>query len=166
MSDAAASTDASAADGRVLQEVGCYLLAGQPSSSREIVTEAAEAERLGLGTAYISERFGHQGAVGSWPVLHLDSSLDEPIPMGITAFGPNTLELGGRCFDEVVLHTFFTEETTARGVRTVKAAAERAGRDPDAVKVWSCFATIGDHTPEDKRLMKLVGRLVRARRCP
>jgi alkanesulfonate monooxygenase SsuD/methylene tetrahydromethanopterin reductase-like flavin-dependent oxidoreductase (luciferase family) len=41
----------------------------------------------------------------------------------------------------------------------VKAAAERAGRDPDSVKVWSCFATIGDHIPEDKRLMKLVGRL-------
>jgi probable F420-dependent oxidoreductase len=239
-------------DGRVLEELACYLLAGQPASSREIVTEAAEAERLGLGTAYISERYnrkeaaslsgaagavteritiataatnhntrhpmvtagyartlqsltggrfvlglgrgvtllqdiygiprittaqledfvdimrrlfrgeaivGHQGAAGSWPVLHLDSSLDEHLAMGITAFGPNTLELGGRCFDEVVLHTFFTDETTARCVRTVKAAAERAGRDPDSVKVWSCFATIGDHIPEDKRLMKLVGRL-------
>jgi alkanesulfonate monooxygenase SsuD/methylene tetrahydromethanopterin reductase-like flavin-dependent oxidoreductase (luciferase family) len=41
----------------------------------------------------------------------------------------------------------------------VKEAAEQAGRDPDAVQVWSCFATIGDHIPEDERLMKLVGRL-------
>jgi alkanesulfonate monooxygenase SsuD/methylene tetrahydromethanopterin reductase-like flavin-dependent oxidoreductase (luciferase family) len=40
----------------------------------------------------------------------------------------------------------------------VKRAAEKAGRDPAAVKVWSCFATVGDHIPEDKRLMKLVGR--------
>jgi probable F420-dependent oxidoreductase len=102
---------------------------------------------------------GHDGPAGSWPVLHLDATLDEHLPMGIVAFGQNTLELAGRCFDEVVLHTFFTDETTARCVQTVKRAAEEAGRDPAAVKVWSCFATIGDHIPEDRRLMKLVGRL-------
>lgn len=236
----------------VLHELGYYLLPGQPDSSREIVAEAIEGERLGLGTAFVSERYnkkeaatlcgaagavteriristaatnhntrhpivtagfartmqsltggrftlglgrgiapmqdafgidrittaqledvaglmrrlfrgevviGHDGPAGSWPVLHLDATLDEHLPMGMVAFGPNTLDLAGRCFDEVVLHTFFTDETTARCVRTVKDAAERAGRDPDDVKVWSCFATIGDHIPEDQRLMKLVGRL-------
>ena len=102
---------------------------------------------------------GHDGPAGSWPILHLDATLDEHLPMGLVAFGPQSLELGGRCFDEVVLHTFFTDETTARCVRTVKESAERAGRDPDSVKVWSCFATIGDHIPADERLMKLVGRL-------
>jgi probable F420-dependent oxidoreductase len=232
--------------------LGCYLLAGQPSSSRDIVGEAAEADALGLGTAFISERynkkeaatlagaaaactdritlataatnhntrhplvtagfartmqslsggrfvlglgrgitamqdaygiprittaeledfvgimrrlfrgeviFGHDGPAGSWPVLHLDAALDEHLPMGIVAFGPNTLELGGRCFDQVVLHTYFTDETTQRCVRTVKDAAERAGRDPGSVQVWSCFATIGDHIPEDLRLVKSVARL-------
>jgi probable F420-dependent oxidoreductase len=102
---------------------------------------------------------GHDGPAGRWPVLHLDASLDEHLPMGLVAFGKNTLELAGRCFDEVVLHTFFTDETTARCVQTVKRAAEQAGRDPADVKVWSCFATIGDHIPEEQRLMKLVGRL-------
>jgi probable F420-dependent oxidoreductase len=102
---------------------------------------------------------GHEGPCGSWPVLHVDHTLDEHLPMGIVAFGTNTLELAGRCFDEVVLHTFFTDETTARCVQTVKKAAEQAGRDPGSVKVWSCFATVGDHIAEDKRLMKLVGRL-------
>jgi alkanesulfonate monooxygenase SsuD/methylene tetrahydromethanopterin reductase-like flavin-dependent oxidoreductase (luciferase family) len=48
--------------------------------------------------------------------------------------------LGGRAFDAVVLHTLFTDETTARCVRTVKRAAEEAGRDPARVRVWSCFA--------------------------
>lgn len=236
----------------VHDELGCYLLAGQPDSSRDLVTEAAEAEQIGLGTAFVSERYnkkeaatlcgaagavteritiataatnhntrhpavtagfartmqsltggrsvlglgrgvplvqdsfgiprittaqiedfvgvvrrlfrgeailGHDGPAGSWPVLHLDSSLDEYLPMGIVAFGPNTLELGGRCFDQVVLHTFFTDETTARCVETVKKAADQAGRDPDSVEVWSCFATIGEHIPEEGRLMKLVGRL-------
>ena len=103
--------------------------------------------------------FGHDGPAGSWPILHLDATLDEHLPMGTVAFGPQTLELAGRCFDEVVLHTFFTDETTARCVQTVKQSAERAGRNPDDVKVWSCYATIGDHISEDERLMKLVGRL-------
>ena len=102
---------------------------------------------------------GHDGPAGSWPVLHLDGSLDEHLPLGLVAFGPNSLALGGRCFDEVVLHTFFTDETTARCVRTVKDAAEEAGRDPDDVRVWSCFATIGDHIPEPLALKKSVGRL-------
>ncbi len=236
----------------VLDRLGCYLLAGQPATSRQIVTEAAEADALGLGTAFISERYnkkeaatlsgaagavteritiatgatnhntrhpmvtagyaqtmrsltggrfvlglgrgvpklqdafgiprittaqledfaailrrlfrgetiiGHDGPAGSWPVLRLDTSLDEYLPLGIVAFGPETLKLAGRCFDEVVLHTYFTDETTARCVATVKQAAEQAGRDPDSVRVWSCFATIGDHIPEAERLMKTVGRL-------
>jgi alkanesulfonate monooxygenase SsuD/methylene tetrahydromethanopterin reductase-like flavin-dependent oxidoreductase (luciferase family) len=41
----------------------------------------------------------------------------------------------------------------------VKAAAEQAGRDPADVRVWSCFATIGDHIDEPLRLKKGVGRL-------
>jgi hypothetical protein len=102
---------------------------------------------------------GHNGPAGSWPILHLDATLDDYLPMGIVAFGDNTLELAGRCFDEVVLHTFFTDETTAHCVQTVKRAAEKAGRNPDDVKVWSCYATIGDHIGEEERLMKLVGRL-------
>jgi 5,10-methylenetetrahydromethanopterin reductase len=102
---------------------------------------------------------GHAGAAGTWPFLRLDPSFDEDIPLAITAFGPNTLALAGRCFDAVILHTFFTDETLQRCVRTVKDAAERAGRDPTSVRVWSVFATIGDHLPEDVRLKKTVGRL-------
>ena len=46
-----------------------------------------------------------------------------------------------------------------RSVETVKRAAEEAGRDPASVKVWSCFATVGDHIDEPLRLKKTVGRL-------
>jgi probable F420-dependent oxidoreductase len=233
-------------------ELGFYTLAGQPRSSRDLLAEVRDAEAMGLGTAFISERFnlkeaatlggaagavseriqlqtaatnhntrhpmvtagfartmqsltggrfvlgigrgvptmqdiygmphittaqmedfvglmrrlfrgeavvGHDGPAGSWPVLHLDATLDEHLPMGLVAFGPESLKLAGRCFDEVVLHTYFTDETTRRAVRTVKQSAEEAGRDPDDVVVWSCFATIGDHLPEPLRLKKSVGRL-------
>ena len=102
---------------------------------------------------------GHDGPVGSYPVLHLDASLDEYLPLCLVAMGDRSMELAGRVFDEVVLHTYFTDETTERCVRLVKTAAEQAGRDPASVKVWSCFATVGDHLPYEKRLMKTVGRL-------
>ena len=233
-------------------ELGFYALAGQPDSSRDLLEEVRDAEALGLGTAFISERYnlkeaatlcgaagavseritiqtattnhntrhpmvtagiartmqdltggrfvlgigrgipamqdafgmsrittaqmedfagimrrlfrgevvvGHDGPAGSWPVLHLDRELDEHLPMGLVAFGPESLKLGGRCFDEVVLHTFFTDETTERAVRTVTDAAEQAGRDPDDVIVWSCFATIGAHLPAPLRLKTAEGRL-------
>lgn len=233
-------------------ELGFYLLAGAPESPRALVEELRDAERLGLGRAFISERWnvkeavtlsgaaavaseriqistaatnhsvrhpivtasyattmhrltggrftlgigrgidrlfdaygiaritttqmedfaglmrrlwngetviGHDGPAGRYPVLRLDPTFREEIPLGLVAFGPNSLELGGRAFDEIVLHTFFTDETLERCVRTVKLAAERAGRDPSTVKVWSCLATIGDHLPEPLRLKKTVGRL-------
>jgi probable F420-dependent oxidoreductase len=102
---------------------------------------------------------GHDGPCGRFPFLRLDPDFREHIPMTFTAFGPNSLALGGRAFDAVVLHTFFTDETTSRAVGAVKQAAERAGRDPAHVRVWSCFATIGDHLPYEVRLKKTVGRM-------
>jgi probable F420-dependent oxidoreductase len=231
--------DAAASPGPdpVLDELGFYTLAGHADSSRDLVDEVRLAEQLGLGSAFISERFdkkeaavlsgaagavsermtivtaatnhntrhpmitagiartmqsltggrfvlglgrgipviqdtygidrittaqledfvgimrrlfrgeaivGHDGPAGSYPVLYL-AATDEELPLGLVAFGPHSLALGGRCFDEVILHTFFTEETTRRCVETVRRAAERAGRDPDRVRVWSCFATVADH---------------------
>jgi len=233
-------------------ELGFYTLAGAPESPRELIDEVRDAEAMGLGAAFISERFnvkeastlsgaaaavsdeiriitgatnhntrhpivsasyastmhfltggrftlgigrgiaplqdaygmgrittaqmedfaglmrrlwrgetivGHDGPAGSWPMLRLDPDFDEEIPLGLVAFGPNSLELGGRAFDDVILHTFFTDETLARCVHTVKSAAERAGRDPDSVRVWSCLATVGDHIPEPLRIKKRIGRL-------
>ncbi len=234
-----------------LDELGFYTLAGQADSSRQLIDEVRLAEQLGLGSAFISERFdkkeagvlsgaagavsermsivtaatnhntrhpmitagmartmqsltggrfvlglgrgipliqdtygigrvttaqledfaglmrrlfrgeaiiGHDGPAGSFPVLYL-AAIDEELPMGLVAFGPHSLALGGRTFDRVVLHTYFTEETTRRCVATVKEAAEQAGRDPATVQVWSCLATIGDHIDRDRQLMKSVGRL-------
>jgi probable F420-dependent oxidoreductase len=235
-----------------LNELGFYTLAGNPRSPRELIDEVRRAEQLGIGAAFVSERFhikeavtlsgaagavsseigiataatnhntrhpivtaafattmhrltggrfslglgrgiaplfaafgiprittaqvedfvglmrrlwrgetviGHDGACGRFPVLALDPDFDERIPVTWTAFGPNSLALGGRVMDAVVLHTFFSDETTARCVRAVKQAAEQAGRDPASVRVWSCFATVGDHVPEPLRLKKTVGRL-------
>ena len=102
---------------------------------------------------------GHDGPAGRFPALRLDPDFDEDVPIGFVAFGPNSLAFAGRCLDMVVLHTFFTDETTARCVATVRKAAEEAGRDPASVRIWSCYATVHDGLPEELRLKKTVGRL-------
>jgi len=235
-----------------LNELGFYALAGAPKTPRELFDECADGEAMGLGSAFISERFNikeaftlcgavgaltrelgiataatnhntrhplvtaahattmhrltggrymlgigrgiklamqawgvapittaqmeefiglmrrlwrgerilnYQGRLGKFPALQLDPSFSEDIPVGIVAFADNTLALGGRACDAVILHTFFTDETMLRVVRTVKQSAEQAGRNPGDVRVWSVFATIGDHLPEPLRLKKTVGRL-------
>ena len=126
-----------------------------PITTAELEDFAGIMRRLWRGETII----GHKGPAGSWPVLRLDPSFHEEIPLMLTAFGPNSLALGGRAFDGVVLHTFFTDETTVRCVNTVKQAAEKAGRNPANVRVWSCFATVGDHLPYPVRLKKTVGRM-------
>lgn len=104
--------------------------------------------------------FGHDGPAGTFPFLRVDWGGDgRTIPLMFSAFGPKSLELGGRVFDGVILHTFFTDETLARCVATIRAGAEQAGRDPDSVRIWSCLATVGDHIPYELRLKKTVGRM-------
>ncbi|WP_420749658.1 TIGR03857 family LLM class F420-dependent oxidoreductase [Rhodococcus sp. O3] len=102
---------------------------------------------------------GHNGPIGEYPLLFLDPEFDEDIRLALVAFGPRSLALGGRAFDDVVLHTYFTPDTLQRSVAIVKKAAEEAGRNPDEVRVWSCLATVGDHLPEELRLKKTVARL-------
>ena len=235
-----------------MNELAFYTLAGAPKSPRDLLDEVRTAEELGLGTAFISERFnikeaatlsgaagavsssigiatgatnhntrhpmvtasyattmdrltdgrfalglgrgigpifdaygiprittaqlediagvlrkvwrgelvlGHDGPAGKYPVLHMDWGRQEEIPLLFTAFGPNSLALGGRVFDGVILHTFFGDETVERCVATIRQGAEQAGRDPDSIRIWSCLATVGDHLPEPLRRKKLVGRL-------
>lgn len=101
----------------------------------------------------------YDGALGRFPAIKLDPTFDEDIRLATTAFGPETLAMAGRAYDLVVLHTFFSDETTARVVRTVKDAAAAAGRDPDSIEVWSCYATVTDELDEQVILKKTVGRI-------
>ena len=103
--------------------------------------------------------FGHDGPAGRFGFLGLDPDFDEDIPVMLCALGDRTLEFAGRIFDGVILHTFFTDEALARSVAAVRRGAEAAGRDPDAVEIWSVLATVSDELDEELRLRKLVGRL-------
>jgi 5,10-methylenetetrahydromethanopterin reductase len=124
------------------------------------VTGAQMADAISIyRRLWHGEAFGHSGPAGEYPYLSQESSFDEDIPVLMMAIGEKSLELAGRVADGVVLHTFFTDETLARSVATVRKAAEEAGRDPAAVRIWSVVATIEESIPEQARLRKLVGRL-------
>lgn len=101
----------------------------------------------------------YDGPLGKFPALSLDSTFDEDIPLATTAFGDRTLAMAGRAYDVVVLHTFFSDETVVRSVKAVRDAAEHAGRDPNSVQVWSCYATVSDEIDEQTMLKKTVGRI-------
>ena len=103
--------------------------------------------------------FNHDGPIGKYQVLFLDPDFNEDIRLAIVAFGPQTLALGGREFDDVILHTYFTPGDAAAR-RQDRQGRRRAGRPrPRRRRVWSCFATVGDHLPEELRLKKTVARL-------
>ena len=124
------------------------------------VTGAQIEDAIGIyRRLWHGEAFGHDGPAGSFPYLSQDASYDEDIPVLLMAIGDRTLELAGRVADGVVLHTFMTDETLARAVRVVRASAERAGRDPGSIRIWSVLATVTDLVPEEQQLRKLVGRL-------
>jgi probable F420-dependent oxidoreductase len=126
-----------------------------PVTSAQLEDFAGLMRRLWRGDIIVD----HDGPAGRYPFLHLDPSFAEEIPLGLTAWGPKTCALGGRAFDQVVLHTFFTDETLARCVAAVRRAAEQAGRDPAAVKVWSVFATVTGDVSRETYLTKVVARL-------
>lgn len=148
-------------DGRFTLGVGRGLrpqIAGMglaQTTSAELEEFAHLMRRLWRGEVIID----YDGPLGRFPKLALDPSFDEQIPLCTTAFGPQTLRLAGRAYDMVVLHTFFSDETTARVVKEVRAAAEQAGRDPSSVTIWSCYATVTDEVDEQTFLKKTVGRL-------
>jgi len=124
------------------------------------VTGAQLEDAIGIyRRLWHGEAFGHDGPAGHYPYLSQDKSFDEDIPVLMMAIGPKSLELAGRVADGVVLHTFFTDETLARAVRTVRDSAERSGRDPGGVRIWSVLATVEESIPEEQQLRKLVGRL-------
>ncbi|MDJ0850601.1 MAG: LLM class flavin-dependent oxidoreductase, partial [Myxococcota bacterium] len=44
----------------VIEELGFYALAGQPESPRDLLEEMRLGEELGLGTAFLSERYNQK----------------------------------------------------------------------------------------------------------
>jgi 5,10-methylenetetrahydromethanopterin reductase len=90
-----------------------------------------------LRSLWAGETVNYDGPAGRYPNMRMPELPDVPPPMILAAIGPKTLALAGQHFDGVVLHPFLTAEGVARSVAIVRKAAEEAGRDPSAVRIYA-----------------------------
>jgi 5,10-methylenetetrahydromethanopterin reductase len=73
----------------------------------------------------------------------LPLALAQRTPLFMSADGPRSLELAGELADGVVVSVGLDLDRVAGKVASVRAGAERAGRDPEAVEVWGLsFASV------------------------
>lgn len=148
--------------GRYAMAFGRGMAANWKAIGLPAVTEAQLRDFVGiLRRLWDGETIvNHDGPAGKWPVLYHQNGLDDAPPIGFVAVGPKTMELAGEIGDFVVLHTFFSDEATANSVAAVRRGAERAGKDPDSVRIWSCLATASDALSPEDQLRRRTGRLV------
>lgn len=125
-----------------------------PVTMAQLEDHAGLLRRLFKGETIL----GHDGPAGKYPFLRLDEGFDEDIPLLLAALGPKTMTFGGRVFDGVILHTFFSDHALKECVDRIRTGAEQAGRDPASVRVWAVLAVLTD-LPEAARLKMLVGRM-------
>lgn len=127
-----------------------------------VVTEAALRDFIGILRRVWADGYvlDHDGPAGRWPVIHNRSGLGEGPPLGLVAVGPRTMELAGEVCDFVIMHTFFGEQATRSSIEAVRRGAERAGRDPDAIRIWSCLAAVPDGLSDDDLVRRGAGRLL------
>ena len=72
-----------------------------------------------------------------------------PTPIYLAAIGPRALRLAGAVADGVLLNAYVPAAYIPRAVTEVRAGAEEAGRDPDAVEI-ACMLVVrltGDPAP-------------------
>lgn len=130
-------------------------------TNRKLADFASLMRRLWSGEHVV----GHDSTLGKFPYLHQASWLQERIPILMAAFGEKSLEFAGSVFDGVILHTFITDEALSRAVALVRRGAERAGRDPSSVRVWSVLA-VACNASEERMLKLLTARMATYLQAP
>jgi 5,10-methylenetetrahydromethanopterin reductase len=92
-------------------------------------------EYVGVIRAVLRGEAGYDGKVFRTGMVPLDSPPVRPdLPVYLAALGPRMLELAGRIADGVILN-LMTPALAGQAARTVRAAAQAAGRDPASVEI-------------------------------
>jgi 5,10-methylenetetrahydromethanopterin reductase len=92
-------------------------------------------EYVGVIRAVLRGEAGYDGTVFRTGMVPLDSPpVRADLPVYLAALGPRMLELAGRIADGVILN-LMTPALAGQAARTVRAAAQAAGRDPASVEI-------------------------------
>ncbi len=137
-------------------------LMGLDSVSNAKMVEALEVLRILWKGGKV---MGHKGELGELPYLSMGDWMDADIPLHFVGFGPASLRFAGEHFDGVHLHTFISDAGLRKAKALIQEGAERAGRNPDNIQVYSVFATALEPTRED-HLRKLVARMATYMQAP
>ena len=106
-----------------------------------------------LRRLWAGETIEYDGPAGRFPAIRLAARLDmAPPPLYLAAVGPKTLEMAGAHFDGVILHPFLTVDAVRRSSRIIRDSAEKAGRDPEAIRIVACVVAAADLTEEQAKL--------------
>lgn len=129
---------------------------GMPRPSTAMLEDAAGVLRKLWSGGTVTD---HDGPLGRFPGrLSLGLELARPPRLALGALGPLTQELAGRAFDDLVLHSHWTDHAVAASVARARKAAEQAGRDPHALRIWAMLVTACDQ-PEEQVLLRVVRRM-------
>lgn len=126
----AAATLDELAPGRTLVAIGsgdsaAYNIGARPASLAEL-REYAESIRNLLATG--SATYRGKTETLTWKRAQL--------PIYLAASGPKTLRLAGQIADGVVVRTGIVPDIVRDSIAQVRAGAQDAGRDPDAIDMW------------------------------
>ena len=86
--------------------------------------------------------------------------IQRPLPIYVAAIGPKALQLAGRVADGVVLNAYVPTAYVRYAVAEIRAAAQAAGRDPNAIDI-ACMLVVRLTDDPSSMWMGLKERLVR-----
>ena len=129
---------------------------GSPPVTMERLADAISI----LRRLWAGETVRYEGVLGNFPSLKLTDQHDGPPPPIIfTAIGPKSLEFAGAHCDGVLLHAFVSPNGVRNSTKIVRDAAEKAGRDPMAVRIYHNVVVAPD-LPKDEEDAVVRGRAI------
>ncbi len=96
------------------------------------------------------EVVSHDGPLGKFDKVGLGMKLDNPPPIVMAVMGDKTSEWAGANCDGVLYNSLWSAQAIERSTAAVKRGAERAGRDPESVRVWTVQMTACETSEEDE----------------
>lgn len=131
------------------------MLGAAPITMDRLADTISIMQRLWAG-----ETVNYEGIMGNFPMLKLTDKHDGPPPPIIfTAIGPKSLEFAGTHCDGVLLHPFVSPQGVRNSAKIVRDAAEKAGRDPLAVRIYHNIIVAPD-LPKDEEDAVVRGRAI------
>jgi len=119
---------------------------------------AIEDYAMILRRLWAGETVTYHGPIGNLPNAALLDRVDTPAPPLVLGClgGSRACAVAARSFDAVFLMPFTTPDATAETKGWLRAGAEQAARDPDAVRVIAEVVTAPDLAPDSDEAAALV----------